>query len=358
MTRVQFILKHRNNYFSDEPATGSELSSGLFNSARLVEEMLRNELGVAAEIVHAIDNNSIDRLVTKFKPDIVVIEAYWVVPEKFAILTKLHPNVTWVVRNHSALPFAAMESTVVDWTIRYMDYPNVISASNDPRADYEFRRLISIYKPDWSQHLLDRRVILLPNYYPISNKWRDHDHRRANLDIGCFGAIRPLKNQLMQAFAAIEYANQSEKFLNFHINATRIEGRGEPILANLRRLFALMPNADLVEHTWMPHQDFLELVRTMDIGMQVSYSETFNIVTADMLTSGVPMVVSDEIPWVPVDLHARPNDSKSIIDGLRTAFKENFNPLFMHKSMHSLREYDDNSIKRWGAFIKGVMERV
>jgi len=33
----------------------------------------------------------------------------------------------------------------------------------------------------------------------------------------------------------------------------------------------------------------------MDICMQVSFSETFNIVAADCIASGVPVIVSSEI---------------------------------------------------------------
>lgn len=65
--------------------------SGLFNSARLVNEMLQYN-GISSNIETAHDNNDIDRLVTKHSPDICIIEAYWVVPEKFEILHKLHPN--------------------------------------------------------------------------------------------------------------------------------------------------------------------------------------------------------------------------------------------------------------------------
>ena len=32
--------------------------------------------------------------------------------------------------------------------------------------------------------------------------------------------------------------------------------------------------------------------------MQVSFSETFNIVTADMITQGIPIIGSSEIPWL------------------------------------------------------------
>lgn len=36
----------------------------------------------------------------------------------------------------------------------------------------------------------------------------------------------------------------------------------------------------------------------MDMGTQVSLTETFNIVTADFMSCGVPVVVSEEVEWM------------------------------------------------------------
>lgn len=352
--RIQFILKSRDNTYTCDPQySKGYLSSGLFNSANFVHEMLRDILGFETQIIHAIDNNCIDRLVTAFKPDIVVIEAYWVVPDKFDVLTKLHPNVTWVVRNHSPTPFAATEGIIMDWSLRYMDRPNVILACNDVRADREFRLMISTYKPEWTDELKSR-CVYLPNYYPVHFTPRRPPTKSDVVNIGCFGAIRPLKNQLIQAVAAVEYAKAIGKHLRFHINGTRIEGRGDAILSNLRKLFALLP-CELVEHPWMPHEDFIELVRVMDIGMQVSYSESFNIVAADMVINGVPVVTSSEIRWVNSLFYAEPNDSSSIVAALERAARVNEELHFLNPNINSLHAYDQESIQRWRTFISSVV---
>lgn len=354
MARIQFILKHRDNKFSDE-YSGTYLSSGLFNSARLVQEMLRDVLGYETEIVHALDNNSIDRLVTRYRPDIVVIEAYWVVPEKFDVLVKLHPKVTWVVRNHSPMPFAANESVIVDWSLRYMNHPHVVLACNDERADREFRNLIAIYK-NWEDEKIDRRCVFLPNYYPVHYKHRTPPVLSDVIKIGCFGAIRPLKNQLIQAVAAIEYANQIGKKLEFHINGTRIEGRGDAILKNIRGLFKNITQYELVEHSWLTHHKFISLVRSMDLCLQVSYSESFNIVSADCITNGVPVVVSSEMKWMDHLLYADPNDSESIVKAIGHAIKTNRTPELIHESINSLHQFDEKSMRRWQNFIDRTVE--
>ncbi len=352
--RIQFILKYRDNRFTCDPSySHGHFSSGLLNSAKFVCTMLHEILGYETRLNHAVDNNCIDRLVTEFKPDIVVIEAYWVVPEKFEILTKLHPTITWVIRNHSPIPFASMEGIIADWSLRYMDFPNVVLACNDVRADREFRHLIGLYKPEWKDELFSR-CVYLPNYYPIHFTPRPHLPKSDSVDIGCFGAIRPLKNQLIQAVAAVEYAAKIGKKLRFHINATRIEGRGDAILNNIRKLFALLPDAELIEHDWMTHDLFIELVRTMDLGMQVSYSESFNIVAADMVVNGVPVVTSPEIHWVNCLFRADPNDSSSMVAALERASFVNTELHFINPNINALHNYDNESIERWRTFITNI----
>jgi hypothetical protein len=352
MTKIQFILKYRDNKYTCDPDYNEgHFSSGLLNSATFVKDMLSDILGFETRLDHAKDNNCIDRLVTNYKPDIVIIEAYWVVPEKFEILHKLHPNIIWVIRNHSPMPFASTEGIIVDWSLRYMDYPNVILACNDERADREFRHLIKTYKPDWEEDDIKERCVFLPNYYPIHFTPRPKPvHLNNTINIGCFGAIRPLKNQLIQAVAAIEYANSKGKFLRFHINGTRVEGRGDAILNNIRKLFTLIPH-ELVEHDWMPHHKFIELIKEMDVGMQVSYTESFNIVTADMVMNGVPVVTSAEIKWVNPMFHAWPNESSDIVKKLGVAVEVNDYLHFLHPNINGLHEYNEHSMKRWKNFI-------
>ena len=58
----------------------------------------------------------------------------------------------------------------------------------------------------------------------------------------------------------------------------------------------------------------------MDVGMQCSMSESFNIVSADFVKMGVPIVVSNDIEWMPGLLKASPTDWVSISDKLRFAY--------------------------------------
>jgi len=92
------------------------------------------------------------------------------------------------------------------------------------------------------------------------------------------------------------------------------------VLKNLRAFFDGTGDAELVEHAWLPHAEFVRLVCSMDICMQVSFTETYNIVAADSAYHGVPIVVSPDIRWANCLYRANPNRSDDMVGTLRRAW--------------------------------------
>ena len=76
--RVLFILKRKEDY-CEEHFSHLGLSTGLFNSATFVNDMLQEE-NINTKLVVVVDNNDIDKEVTLYNPTHVIIEALWVVP--------------------------------------------------------------------------------------------------------------------------------------------------------------------------------------------------------------------------------------------------------------------------------------
>lgn len=336
--RVLFILKAQGVYGSYTTTK----SSGLQNSAQFVADML-NANGVDAKLEIVNDNNDIDRVVTQFKPDYVIIEALWVVPEKFEVLQNLHPHVKWVVRIHSEIPFLAQEGIAMEWIFRYIA-KDVYVAFNSDRTFKDFLKLIGDSRDPQGIHF----AIYLPNYYPVADSIDPSPFSdRLSVNIGAFGAIRPLKNQLIQAAAAIEFAARKNLNLFYHINASRVEQKGEPGLKNIRALFQNMPYAYLVEHGWLNRQDFLGVVRGMDIGLQMSFTESFNIVVADFVSSGIPVVTSPEVRWIDDSFHAEPTNMEDIISKLNKAmFWKKLLPS-LNWNLSGLQDYCKKSQKIW-----------
>lgn len=315
-------------------------SSGLSNSVIMVADMLTQH-GYDVAVEEAIDNNCIDRLVTLHKPDCVIIEALWVVPSKFPVLIKLHPNVKWIVRLHSEVPFIAAEGMAMGWIKEYAEMsPAVTIAANSMRI----RNTL--------EQLLDVRIAYLPNFYNCEYDFSQKRWDKSTINISCFGAIRPLKNHLTQAIAAIRYADRNGVKLRFHINGTRVEGNAGPVLKNLRQLFANDSQHTLVEHGWYPHDVFKQMIRDeIDIGMQVSFTETYNIVAADHVDCGVSVVASDEVAFIAWPFIADPNDVNSMVTALERCVR--YRKLHVNKlNNFKLDGLNDQTVGAWVKFIR------
>jgi hypothetical protein len=163
--------------------------------------------------------------------------------------------------------------------------------------------------------------------------------------VGCFGAIRPLKNQLIQAFAAIRFAQRKKKKLVFHMNGSRIEQNGSSNLKNIQALFAATGET-LELHPWMEHEEFLELVASMDICLQVSLSESFNITSADAVSMGVPLVGSEAISWLPERSQADVNSAESICEAMGRE-----GAITVTMNHYALKSYLAHTVKAWNRWV-------
>ena len=330
-----FVLKRREEYH----LTSQGLSTGLYNSAKFVCDLLIS-LGHAASLVVVEHSNEIDRVVSRVRPTRVFIEALWVSPEKLTELQRLHPQVQWIVRIHSQLPFLANEGMAMSWLGEYRRIPKVWVAGNSPR-----------FCRDVQGYVGSEQLQFLPNYYPAHHfRTKLHDFTDRVLDVACFGAIRPLKNHLLQASVAIDFADHRHKHLHFHVNADRIEMKGDSVLKNLVGLFDHQEGRhQLIRHPWMPHSEFLALCGQMDLGMQCSLSETFNIVGADLISQGVPLIASHEIPWVPVEYGVTPTHGTEMFQQLDRAYESPHLNLEAHRI--ELQNYGRMSREIWAEFL-------
>lgn len=346
--RVLFICKERHLY--GEQANDKSRSFGLVNSAELVCKALELQ-GIECKVSVLVDANAIDREVYHYRPDIVIIEALWVTADKLSELMRLHPKRMFIVRIHSKISFLAYEGIAIEWLKEYAELTrdlNLRIASNN--AD--------TYKV--LSHILDGEdVLYLPNIYLIQGDVSLFDVIKENIvckhpvlkrlykhnevDIGCFGSIRPMKNTLIQAIAAIAFANNRGLKLNFHIN-NKAEQLGDRIFKNLYHLFK-DSNHELVVHDWYDHRNFIKVVRKMDYGMQVSFSETFNIVTADFVNNDVPIVVSDEIGYLPDYNYAKPNSVRSIVEVLD--FFEDYRDVVTTNNKYKLKKFSEDATEQW-----------
>ena len=332
--RILFILKERYAYGS----YSMNYSSGLYNSAKFCSDMLA-AAGYTTKLVEVLDNNSIDHEVTIFQPDIVIIEALWVVPEKFDILQMLHPTVNWIVRIHSEAPFLAQEGIGIDWLSHYpLNYSNVFVAVNSKEAEIE---LLSFYP---EKGINPDKLLYLPTYYPAPDDTLYFKSFSGGvLNVACMGAIRQLKNVLIQAMAAMRFAEETGWHLRFHINGDIFDAEGRPTNKSLTALFE-DTDYELIRHKWMEHDEFIAFLAGIDVGMQVSFSETFCIVAADYVASGIPVVGSPAIKWLDKRSQTDTIKVQSIADHIGTALR---NRGMIDANLEHLQEYSRNAKKAW-----------
>jgi glycosyltransferase involved in cell wall biosynthesis len=358
MRKILFILKKRPKgpYGSWNYSIGEELDSGLLISAREVVEMLDSS-GLEVKLVQVVDNNGIDAEVFKYKPDCVIIEAFWVIPSKFEVLKKLHPNVKWVIRCHSKVDFLSHEGAVFGWVLEYVKQ-GIYVGCNSIDTTENFQELCRILD-------LDRdKIIYLPNYYSaeyncnnllngIISSWKiDRGPTKTKvpgeISIGCFGAIRTLKNHMVQALAAINVADYLGLSLRFHISSNREEGERNGTLKALKALFNQTGVHKLIELPWSAHEEFLDHIERMDLCFQVSISETFNIVCADAVSRGVPVVASDQLPWLTDNYTvSKHNDVQEVSSKAIEVWNSSYNKILIADQVLQLLSYTSRAKTVW-----------
>jgi len=346
-TKILILLKKHN-----ESAGAFTSKAGLSNSASFLKRILEKNINVLCELKLCIDANCINKEIHDFRPDICILEAIWVPPYKLKELVTLWPKVSFVVRVHSKIPFLANEGIAIDWIKEYSQIENVIVSFNneDTNKDFNSIGINSVYLPNlyplirhfsYTEYLFKSLKEKLFNLF-------GYGKNKTIINIGCFGAIRPLKNQMTQAIAAIAYADKNDKILHFHINGTRIEQRGETVIKNIRELFKNTRHK-LIEHTWMEHHDFLKVIKTMDVGLQVSYTESFNIVTADFVYSEKPIIVGYDTDWMYNGSKVDANDIPMMISKIEEVTKNQSK--FIMKNYFSFEKYYFESLRVWRKFL-------
>jgi hypothetical protein len=333
MKRVLFILKER--HYSQ-----AKTSYGLINSATLVADYLTRQ-GYECKVVEVIDANFIDKEIHLFKPNIVIIEALWVPTYKLKELMELkrHHHIKWVIRVHSDIGFLSVETQGVRFLNEYIELhkKDLTIALNN----YQFVESLS--------SALNYKFTYLPNIVTIQKPEDDFLEEHRHIDIGCFGAMRILKNQCFQALCSMWAASYMDKKLFFHITPN-LGIANDPVLANLIELFKNSKH-HLVIHDWLPNDEFQQLVKRMDIGLQLSFTESFNIVSADFINNNRLVIVSDAIDWLFPLVTTSTTDYIGAIKKIIYAYKHRNSRLLKGRERTHLLEYNNGAEKIWTDFL-------
>lgn len=258
-------------------------------------------------------------------------------------LCRAFPHIRFTVTYHSNWGFLQQDAWAVKCLVKQIQLQNRIRNFQVSGNCREFAASTEV--------AFRIPVLLLPNLYfihgPVNRNrppWNGRD-----LHIGIFGATRVLKNVLTGTVAAFIIGRSLRAQHTFiHISAGRTEG-GEGVVDNVRRLFNGQKNFELVEESWAAWPDFQIRVRWMDLLLQPSYTETFNNVTADGVTQGIPSAVGFPISWVPESWRACPDDAQDVAAvGCRLLE----DPNTARDGYESLTKHNNHALLHWRNFLQ------
>lgn len=272
----------------------------------------------------------------------VVISAPWVPTALLAELTCKYKHIKFVVVSHSNVGFLAADRNGIkllrEELILQNHVPNFQLAGNSKRF------------ADWGTTAWDSKVAFLPNLYNIKHmtfkqkRWNKKD----TLKIGCFGALRPLKNQLTAAAAAAAIAKKLDVPTELWFNSGRNEGGSFTSMNTIHQLVGHIPGFKIKHMPWAPWDKFREFVGSMNLNLQPSYTESFNMVVADSVYESIPAVVSEAICWAPSYWVANIDDA---LDIANTGIQLLKTPNAGDDGQDALRHFVDDGVTAWKKFL-------
>lgn len=272
----------------------------------------------------------------------IILEAPWISAMEMSKLMAEYPSVHFVVRCHSQIGFLQVEPGAIriirDLLVLQEGSLNLTLAANS-------HKLASFLESTYTG-----KCLYLPNLYDLErvHRKRDTDHgSRHKLRIGSFGALRIMKNHTTAAAAAMEIAERRRCDLEFWISVNR-EEHGKGVLQSIRNMFEGVHWAKLVEHPWEEWPKFRRTIAHMDLCIQVSFSETFNICTSDGCAEGVPSVTSSAIEWVPSNWHA---DADSVEDIVQVGTALLSDPYAAEQGLKALTKFCKDGTERWLSYL-------
>lgn len=299
-------------------------------------------IGVDAN-AHAVRSNMdvvriIERSINEGGPIThVAISAPWLTLHDLKALVQHFRSIKFVVICHSNVGFLQADPGGIELLRKYAQLSrkltNLHVAGNSPNF------------VDWFTTAYREQCLLLPNLYLVkrqkSKRWR-----KDVLRIGALGAIRPEKNLMTAAGAAVAMRAQLNIPVELHMS-TGGENCRCMTLSSIEQMVADLPNFKLVRHHWNFWDQFIKLIGKMDLVIQVSYTESFNMVTADAISQRVPVVVSPPIYWAPRRWKANPDDAIDVARVGRRLLRYDQG----YRGADALLKHDADSSRFWIDFV-------
>lgn len=317
---------------------------GLGVAAMNTSKVLR-QAGFPTEVWPIVNAQDLRERLTVSPAEQVIISAPWIPSAQLQGLANDFSETQFAVNCHSNVGFLQADRNGVKLVRETMELElgthNVHLAGN-------CRRFC-----DWVTSAFGAPCAYLPNlYYLDPNATARHkSYDGGPVRIGAFGATRPLKNLMSAAGAAIEVARSLRVPLELWLSGGRAEGGGETVLAAIKELVDGLPGVTLNLNGWQSWPKFRKLVGHMHVLLQPSYTESFNMVTADGVAEGVASVVSEAIDWAPHHWRA---DVDDVCDIARVARQLLFDTHAPIQGLNALNAYVKQGVSAYEEYFSAA----
>ncbi len=298
--------------------------------------------GIQTDVWPVISATDLRKLLEDAPRQHVIISAPWIPTAEMQGLSNDFPETQFAVTCHSNVGFLQADRNGVKLVREIMELElgttNVHLAGNSKRFC------------GWVEAAFGAPCTYLPNLYYL-DEHSVHGGRQftgGTLRIGVFGATRPLKNLMSAAGAALEIAKSLHVPLELWLSGGRTEGGGEGVLAAVKEMLTGLPSVSLILNGWQSWPKFRKTVAHMDLLLQPSYTESFNMVTADGVAEGVASVVSSAIDWAPQDWKA---DVDDVLDIARAGRRLLFDPRAHQDGYRALRTYVADGLQAYQQYF-------
>src|SRR5579884_3031133 len=257
--------------------------------------------GVASEVWPISQANDLAAQLRQSPATHVVISAPWIASQDLQKLLATFPSTRFAVNCHSNVGFLQADTNGVKLMREGMEIEMASSRFHVAGNSLKFCR--------WVNAAYGAPSLYLPNlYYVDAPPVPRPAFSAGTLRIGAFGATRPLKNFMSAAGAALSIARGLKANLELWVSAGRTEGGGDTVINSVRAMLDGIPGVNLIQNGWQSWPKFRQVAAHMHLLLQPSYTESFNMVTADGIAEGVPSVVSEAIDWAPEHWKAKSDD--------------------------------------------------
>jgi hypothetical protein len=333
---MSVILAYK-NFAANRNISHIGLGVAAINTAKVLRQA-----GMQTDVWPIVGANDLRQRLNAAPAEDVMISAPWISSLEMHGLSNDFPRTRFTVNCHSNVGFLQADRNGMRLLRELMELEmataNVHLAGNSRRFC------------DWVRSAFGAPCAYLPNLYYLDGEAPvpHQPFAGGTLRIGIFGATRPLKNLMSAAGAALEIARNLRAPLELWLSAGRAEGGGDGILAAVREMLNGLPNVTLKMNGWQTWPSFRKTVCYMHLLLQPSYTESFNMVTADGIAEGVASVVSSAIDWAPHDWKANVDD---VLDIARVGRRLLHDPRAAHEGMRALKSHNADGLNAYKQFL-------